>query len=1673
MYKSGKKWAFAGLVTTYFAVLTVSQGNLVHADTNTTTSGAEVVNTVVAETTSSSDTATTDSSTTTPVATPSAEAAATPTTTTETTPATTAVATPPQGAPKSVVEPLTLAAPTMTANGQQVTLSGQAEPNATITATVNGLGAGSVTASGTGTYSITVAAGKQVVLNETTTIGETASVTVDTPSAPAATPGTQTNTNAGDLNDATTGAKDGVKNQLNNGGGLAQGALFNDTAQGADNTATANLGDQETADAAVSAANKEEADKKDSGYVKTVNSEKQQASNNDGWDEDIITVDGMEVKDNQQTTAADIYSDQGALASAYTDTDDDGVETIADTIRHVDLHSQVINTGIAGRLIGGDTANTAVFKVAEDLRELKVGTWTVVATSNIGVTVQNDDTGEFFAITDNSNNTSTWNVGDKIENQAVVHTKYTGAMIDQVANTITTGLGDLVTIPGQIANTVASGAGGVLSGIIGTLGDTDSYAQGLAAAKAAVDNDVAMEHYLMDNGVRVITLEDVAQDGHVLTVTNDTNAADAIGNMVTAFAQGWINDVKNYAMAFLGLLPDADGNTALESAIAGGMDNITGGSSGDGGGLLGGLGGILDPIKDAAGGLVSGGATSVANGILDSIVGQTDGIVDSISQGIKDALTGAVDAAGDASWGASQSVVVPVSFKDPDFKQSILKENMDPAFADGKFKAETIGVSANLFRQTDDQTPDYTTSTTIAYQVVNKTALDHYITAIQKDPALIQKAGSALTTAIYVLQDQDPATQGKTARTSSQKDVDEAIKAIQDKLETVPELTSAAISGNPTDGYAVTGEGTPNADLMITDPAGTIVGTGTIGDDGKYTVNVDGAVPVGTLLTVTPSIISPVTGDPVRGDAKTVTVPEATDPVKEKSAVPTDVTAKNDDDNNTHVTGSGVPGATVKVTDPSGKEVGTGTVGDDGKFDVEIPDALVNPDDKLDVTQTEPGKDPSDKASTTVPDDVKDETPVTDPVKEKSAVPTDVTAKNDDDNNTHVTGSGVPGATVKVTDPSGKEVGTGTVGDDGKFDVEIPDALVNPDDKLDVTQTEPGKDPSDKAATTVPEDVKDETPVTDPVKEKSAVPTGVTAKNDDDNNTHITGSGVPGATVKVTDPSGKEVGTGTVGDDGKFDVEIPDEAVKPGDKLDVTQTEPGKDPSDKAPTTVPDDVKDDTPVTEPTKDKSAVPIGVVAKNDDDNNTHVTGSGVPGATVKVTDPSGKEVGTGTVGDDGKFDIKIPDGLVNSGDKLGVTQTEPGKDPSDTTPVTVPEDVKDNTPITETSKTPEDVKISRTDGGVYVEGTGEPGATVEVKTPDGDVIGTGKVDDNGHFKVQVPEGAVKPGDKLDVTETEPGKKPSAEVQVNVPEEETSKTPEDVKISRTDGGVYVEGTGEPGATVEVKTPDGDVIGTGKVDDNGHFKVQVPEGAVKPGDKLGVTETEPGKKPSAEVQVNVPEEETSKTPEDVKISRTDGGVYVEGTGEPGATVEVKTPDGDVIGTGKVDDNGHFKVQVPEGAVKPGDKLGVTETEPGKKPSAEVQVDVPNATTTTTQTAVPNSNQGDDSGVATPTTLSVTDDSGNVTPTRVKASRGTGATLPATGGTGYATGSQDNQKSTPVSVVTAGVQPAQQAAGASGAATASLPKTGDTNEVAIAAFGGALVLGLIGLAGSQRKREN
>ncbi|WP_461214186.1 Ig-like domain-containing protein, partial [Lacticaseibacillus sp. GG6-2] len=946
----------------------------------------------------------------------------------------------------------------------------------------------------------------------------------------------------------------------------------------------------------------------------------------------------------------------------------------------------------------------------------------------------------------------------------------------------------------------------------------------------------------------------------------------------------------------------------------------------------------------------------------------------------------------------------------------------------------------------------------------------------------------------------------------------------QTKSETPTGVTATGQEDGSTE---VTGTGTPGATVEVKNPAGDVVGTGTVGDDGKFDVTVpkDDAKP-GDPLSVTQTEPGK---DPSDTTTVTVTTPEQT-----KSETPTGVTATGQEDGSTEVTGTGTPGATVEVKNPAGDVVGTGTVGDDGKFNVTVPKDDAKPGVPLSVTQTEPGKDPSDTMTVTV----------TTPEQTKSETPTGVTATGQEDGSTEVTGTGTPGATVEVKNPDGKVVGTGTVGDDGKFDITVPKDDAKPGDDLTVTETEDGKQPSDPATATV----------TTPEQTKSETPTGVTATGQEDGSTEVTGTGTPGATVEVKNPAGEVVGTGTVGDDGKFDVTVPKDDAKPGDPLSVTQTEPGKNPSDTTTVTV----------TTPERTKSETPTGVTATGQEDGSTEVTGTGTPGATVEVKTPGGEVVGTGTVGDDGQFEVKIPEGTVKPGDGLSVTETEPGKDPSSQVIVKVPDAVTggETTPMNDKSKTPSGVEIVTTDdGGTYVKGSGTPGATVEVKTPGGEVVGTGTVGDDGQFEVKIPEGTVKPGDGLSVTQTEPGKDPSSQVIVKVPDAVTggettptndkSKTPSGVEIVTTDdGGTYVKGSGTPGATVEVKTPGGEVVGTGTVGDDGQFEVKIPEGTVKPGDGLSVTETEPGKDPSSQVIVKVPDAVTggettptndkSKTPGGIEIGSTvDGGVYIKGSGTPGATVEIKTPGGSVIGEGIVGDDGQFEIHIPGGVVNPGDNLTVFETENGKQPSDGATIKMPNTSVTpgnvtstvdeggnvhiegngvpgaTVQVKDPNGNvvgEGvvDGNGefdVTVPadtvkpgTTLGITETepgklSSSMTAVKVPDTiASVRNSLPATDAEGTVatnlgnpagTTAQPGQVTQPATGVTTTPVNAGTTTGttdgaratlpATDAATsrASLPSTGEENGVAITAFGGALILGLIGLAGDRRKRKN
>ncbi|WP_420835956.1 Ig-like domain-containing protein [Lacticaseibacillus pantheris] len=257
-----------------------------------------------------------------------------------------------------------------------------------------------------------------------------------------------------------------------------------------------------------------------------------------------------------------------------------------------------------------------------------------------------------------------------------------------------------------------------------------------------------------------------------------------------------------------------------------------------------------------------------------------------------------------------------------------------------------------------------------------------------------------------------------------------------------------------------------------------------------------------------------------------------------------------------------------------------------------------------------------------------------------STTPGNVDVTNDGTKTT-ITGTGTPGSTIKVTDGNGNTIATGTVGDDGKFTITIDDGKIKPGDKLNVTQNTNGTDSA---------------PVTITVPSQGASNVDVTTNPD--GSVDITGEGKPGSTVTITDGNGHTIGTGTVGDDGKFHITIPAGTLKPGDTVGVTVTTDGV-PSKTVTVTVP----------------AQGATNVTVTTNPDGSVDITGEGKPGSTVTITDGKGNTIATGTVGDDGKFHITIPSGILKPGDSVGVTLTTDGV-PSKTTTVTVPNTTSSN-------------------------------------------------------------------------------------------------------------------------------------------------------------------------------------------------------------------------------------------------------------------------------------------------------------------------------------------------------------------------------------------------------------
>ncbi|NBA83313.1 BapA prefix-like domain-containing protein, partial [Pseudomonas putida] len=314
------------------------------------------------------------------------------------------------------------------------------------------------------------------------------------------------------------------------------------------------------------------------------------------------------------------------------------------------------------------------------------------------------------------------------------------------------------------------------------------------------------------------------------------------------------------------------------------------------------------------------------------------------------------------------------------------------------------------------------------------------------------------------------------------------------------------------DGLRLTGRGEAGTTVNIRDAAGNLIGSGTVGADGNFNVTLNAPQINSENLDVTLTDAAGNVSAP-----GTVTAPDATAPL-----APTDLAI--DEQGNT-LTGRAEPGSTVSVRGAGGVLLGTAVAGADGQFSITLQPPQID-GQALEISAADAAGNISPVASITAPD-------VDTPDTTAPEQPTDLALAD----GVTFTGRGEPGATVQVRDAAGNLIGTGVVGADGLFSLTLSPAQTN-GEALDVRLV----DAAGNSSAPLQFDAPDITP-----------PDAVTNITVGADGLALSGRGEPGATVEVRDANGTVIGTGVVGANGTFLIDLAP-AAQPGEQLSLVQT---------------------------------------------------------------------------------------------------------------------------------------------------------------------------------------------------------------------------------------------------------------------------------------------------------------------------------------------------------------------------------------------------------------------------------------------------------------------------------------------------------------------------------------
>lgn len=705
--------------------------------------------------------------------------------------------------------------------------------------------------------------------------------------------------------------------------------------------------------------------------------------------------------------------------------------------------------------------------------------------------------------------------------------------------------------------------------------------------------------------------------------------------------------------------------------------------------------------------------------------------------------------------------------------------------------------------------------------------------------------------------------------------------------DTTPPNAPTNLQVSP-DGKTVTGTAEPGSTITLKDADGNTIGTGKVGSDGKFTIDLGTPLTNGEQITATATDPSGNTSQGGQVTAPDLTAPDA----------PANLEVSPDGKT---VSGTAEPGSTVTLKDADGNTIGTGKAGSDGKFTIDLGTPLTN-GEQITATATDPSGNTSPGVQVTAPDSTAPAAPEIVTVNDNVGTEAGPLSNGQRTDDARPTFSGISEAGTVITFyDNGKPIGTATADATGKWSFTPSTNLSEGNHAITTTATDAAGNtsPASTAVTFVVDTVAPGAPAITGMTDDVAPNTGVlgSGSTTNDPRPQLTGTAEAGSTVTIYD-NGIAIGTAVVGSNGSWSFTPSVNLSEGSHQLTVRATDIAGNTGPASPAfTVTVDVT--TP---------PVPTGFIVNDDtgglkgtitagqftDESQPRLTGRGEPGSTITVYD-NGVAIGSTTVLPNGTWSITPTTPLAEGAHSITLRETDAAGNQSglsqpinftvDLTPPDMPEATLNST-------------------GTQITGTAEPGSKIVITNNAGVQIGTATADSNGNYVANLNPAQVN-GEIISVVASDAAGNQSSPALVNAADITAPATPGNLVVA--EDGASVSGTAEPNSTIIIKAPDGTIIGQATAGPDGTFTIPISPAQTN-GEALEVTATDGSGNTSPSGFADAPDSTPPLAPENVVISA--DGTTVTGTAEPGSTVTIRE-NGVKVGEAVADDQGNFSVDL------------------------------------------------------------------------------------------------------------------------------------------------------------------